>query len=260
MGGTKLAGALVAPDGSVVYASSVPTPPRDPGLAATVSLASSLVSEARSRELSVAGLGVGLPEYVSRSGLLTSSEVLDWTTQPSSQLASICPGVPVVVESDVRCGALAEWHLGAGRSYDGLFYVSLGTGLSSTLIADGLLVAGHRGEALALGELSVPASVHPSWEGNLESFASGAGLAARSGSLSSAGQALGLVLADIVALLDPPIVVIGGGLGTAATPLWEAMRDTYNDRASRRPNHPPIVQATLGPQASLIGAALAAFG
>ncbi len=206
------------------------------------------------------GLGVGMPEYVSRSGLLTSSEVLDWTTQPAALLSDLYPGVPVVVESDVRCGALAEWRLGAGRSYDGLFYVSLGTGLSSTLIADGRLLAGHRGEAIALGELSVPASIHPSWQGNLESFASGAGLAARAGDLTSAGQALGLVLADVVALLDPPLVVLGGGLGTAATPLWEALRDTYRGQTSRRPNAPPIIQATLGPDAGLIGAALAAFG
>lgn len=205
------------------------------------------------------GLGVGMPEYVDRSGCLTSSEVLDWTVQPAALLAEVCPGVPVVVESDVRCGALAEWKLGAGRTYDGLFYVSLGTGLSSTLVADGRLVAGHRGEAIALGELSVPASVHPSYEGNLESFASGAGLAARSGDLTSAGQALGLVLADAVALLDPPIVVIGGGLGTAATPLWEALRDMYAGRTSRRPHTPPIIQATLGPQASLLGAALFAL-
>lgn len=167
--------------------------------------------------------------------------------------------MPVVVESDVRCGALAEWRLGAGRTYDGLFYVSLGTGVSSTLVADGRMVSGHRGEAIALGELSVPASVHPSWEGNLESFASGAGLAARAGDLTSAGRALGLVLADAVALLDPPVVVIGGGLGTAATPLWEALRDMYLGRASRRPHPPPIVQATLGPQASLLGAALFAL-
>jgi glucokinase len=257
VGGTKLAGALVAPDGSLLYERSEPTPPRDPDLAGTVALARALIAAAAERELSVVGLGIGMPEYVDRSGSLTSREVLDWSAQPVSLLADL--GVPVTVESDVRCGALAEWRLGAGRSYDGLFYVSLGTGLSSTLVADGRLVAGARGEAIALGELSVPASVHPSWEGNLESFASGAALARRDGDFESAGKALGLVLADVVALLDPPVVAIGGGLGTAATPLWDALRDMYTGRTARRPFAPPIIQAELGPSAGLIGAGLAAF-
>jgi glucokinase len=63
----------------------------------------------------------------------------------------------------------------------------------------------------------------------------------------------------VVALLDPPVVVIGGGLGTAATPLWDALRDAYTGRTARRPAAPSIVQAQLGPRAGLIGAGLAAF-
>jgi glucokinase len=279
VGGTKLAGALVDADGQILLRVERPTPRSaddlgDPELAGTLALAGTLRAEAAARDWRITAVGAGFPEYVDDTGRLTSREVLAWTKQPADLLGRTGTE-PCVVESDVRCGALAEWRLGAGAGTSGLFYVSIGTGLSSTLVADGRLVRGARGEAIALGELpSVDGSAHtgprrlrrptPTPNRNLEAYASGAGVAARgggAGALESAGTALGAVLATMVLpLLDPPLIVIGGGLGTADTPYWTALTETYDRLAARRPNPPPVVRAKLGAHAGLVGAALFAYG
>lgn len=247
VGGTKLAGGLVDAGGRIRLKAERPTPPGDPELAGTLALAASLRAEAAERGWRVTAVGAGFPEYVDASGRLTSREVLAWTRQPAELL-----GAPCVVESDVRCGALAEWKLGAGAGTSGLFYVSIGTGLSSTLIADGRIVHGARGEAIALGEV-----------GDLEAYASGAGVAARGGgadALESAGRAVGTALAGtVLPLLDPPLIVLGGGLGSAETPYWTALTETYDRLAARRPNPPSVVRAKLGADAGLVGAALFAL-
>lgn len=275
VGGTKIAGALVDGALQIRYAAQIATPQSrsgaDPGLGATLALATELLGHVASQGWRVVGVGAGFPEYVDQSGHVTSREVLDWgSVQPKSVLAAACGGVPCVVESDVRCGAVAEWRCGAGRDRPGMFYVSLGTGLSAVSIVDGQVIRGERGEAIALGEWDVG-------DGNLESYASGAGIAGRypddvdtqeivrrayAGDaparhvLTTAGEALGSALADVVSLLDPPIIVLGGGLGCAETPLHQSLRATYDERVARRPSPPPLVRAELGSRAGVLGAAL----
>ncbi|MFJ5154544.1 ROK family protein [Streptomyces sp. NPDC088353] len=145
---------------------------------------------------------------------------------------------------------------------------------------DGRPVAGRRGEAIALGKLEVPASVDPDWRGNLEQYCSGRGIGARrtacggspepgarevtalarSGDpaaarvLTTAGQALGTVLGQLVRVLDPSAIVLGGGLGTGDGPLHTALREAYAHTTRTRPAPPPIHRAALGPDAGLIGA------
>lgn len=287
IGGTKIAGALVEPTGRIRYELQNATPWSDDGadlgLTATRSLAVDLSRHAQSRHWRVIGVGAGVPEYVDHAGRLTSREVLAWNDQPRDLLATVYPDLPCAVESDVRCGAVAEWRLGAAAGAPGLFYVSLGTGLASTAIVDGHVVRGARGEALALGEFGVPVGVSTTWQGNLEEFASGHGIAARYSEasgieatarqivarsvdgellattiLESAGRAIGTVLADIVALLDPPVIVLGGGLGAEETALSVALRSAYDERTTRRPAAPALCPAGLGGRAGVVGAALIA--
>ncbi|MFJ6215152.1 ROK family protein [Streptomyces sp. NPDC092296] len=287
IGGTKIAAGLVAPDGTLLHHRELPTPRttgdlRDPGLAGTAEAARTILADAARLGLTVTGLGAGFPEYVDADGRLTSREVLDWDTQPAALLtAHTPPGLPVAVDSDVRCGALGEARHGAGRHLPDFLYISLGTGLSSTLVINGRPLTGRRGEAIALGELEVPASVDPHWHGTLEQYCSGRGIAQRhttatgtptpgarevshlahSGDhtaahiLTTAGQALGTVLAHLVRLLDPTAIVLGGGLGTTSGPLHTALHTAYTHTTRSRPNPPPIHPPTLGPRAPLIGAA-----
>jgi glucokinase len=295
VGGTSIRCGLVTADGRVLKASTRPSVRdgrRDPGLAGTLAAAREMTAAAARWGVTVAGVGAGFPEHVDAAGRLTSREVLDWGTQPATVLAPLVPGRPVVVGSDVRCAALAEARSGRGRGRGSFLYVSLGTGLSAALVQDGRVWAGRRGEAVALGTFEVPASVDPGFSAGatgrprtLEEYASGAGIAARyaeaSGDevtetrevvrraeagdgtaadlLRTAGRALGTVLAWSVSLLDPEVVVLGGGLGSADGALHAALREAYT-ACCPRPASPAVLPAELGPAAGMLGAAFLAWG
>lgn len=284
VGGTKAHGALIGRDLAVHVEATEPTTGRDPGLRATSALVTALRGEAAARGLPITAIGAGFPEYVSPAGSLTSTEVLDWTTQPGDVLRELVPGVPAVVDSDVRCGALGELRRGA--AVDDFLYVSLGSGLSSVLVSGGTLRRGRRGEAIGLGEFAVPAEIDSGWQASLEAYASGTGIAERyaqatgTGSpdgarhvvgraaqgdelarqiLDTAGRAVGAALAQVVALLDPDMVILGGGLGTARTDVQPALRAELNRRTARRPGAPPLSVSDLGAAAGLWGAAFLAW-
>src|SRR5690606_13176840 len=161
------------------------------------------------------------------------------------------------------------------------FYVSLGSGLSSVQVSGGALRYGRRGEAIGLGEFVVPSDIDDDWRGSLEDYASGSGVAGRyaraTGSevpdgtrsvaaraaagddvarliLDTAGRAIGAALAQVVAVLDPHAVILGGGLGTAETELQAALRAELDWRTARRPDPPRLSVSELGPAAGLHGA------
>lgn len=271
VGGTKTRIGLVDAAGAVTHEHDVPTRVGADDVTRVVHLA--VVAVAQTRPDAVA---VGFPEYVGPDGRLTSTEVLTWATQPASALAAaLAPhglgADRIVIDSDVRLGAVGEAAWGSGRGVSSLLYVSLGTGLSSTLVLGGDPWPGARGEGIGLGEFHTD-------DGTLESQVSGAGiqaryeaatgqsltgreLAARAAAgdpgvrrmLTGAGVLLGDALADAVALLDPERVVLGGGWGTADTPLVSAAFTQYRTRVSRRPGAPPAVRAALGHRSGLLG-------
>lgn len=274
VGGSKLAGALLD-DAGIQARLERPTPgpigAADPGSAGLRALAAELAARAVGK---VSGVGLSFCEYVDR-GRLTSSEVMAWTVQPAEWLPAIFGDARVLVESDVRCGLLAEQRIGALRGHDSAVFVSWGTGLSSALLIDGAIWPGSRGRAIALGELGSPGP------GTLEGYASGGGMAARYASLSgrtkagarellraadqgdreavevadTAGSALADALAGLVRVIDPERVVLGGGLGCAdATLAHRAVRRRWSELGEPA----ELVTAEVGPAGPLFGAALAA--
>ena len=283
VGGTKARVALVRPDGSVLLVEETPTAAEggaDPGLARSLALADAVSAQARERGLAIAATGIGVPEYVDAHGMLRSRDVIGWDRQPSEVFADLGP---VVVESDVRCGAFAEARVGAGVGLDSMLYASIGTGISCALVIEGNLWRGHRGEAIALGELPVDRALDPGSATTLEEFASGAAIARRytrmtgesvsearevisradrgdsraAGIVDSAALALGAALAWAVHLMDPDRIVLGGGLGTSGGRWVDLVRDAYAGRS--RPWPPDIVGAALAADSGVVGAGLVAL-
>ena len=219
-------------------------------------------------------VGLGCCEYVD-GGRLTSAEVLAWTEQPADWLPTVFPRAAVVVESDVRCGLLAERRLGAARDVGVGRLRLLGYRVCRPRCCwTGGSGPGSRGRAIALGELPGPLGL------NLEGFVSGAGMAARWASATgrtgrdarallaaadsreptaqaiaaTAGQALAEALSGVVHLLDPARIVLGGGLGCADTVARRALIRHW----SRLGTPAELVIAELGPDGPLLGAGLAA--
>jgi glucokinase len=287
VGGTKLSAALVTRGLEVRHVEDVPTPRTDagcdPGLVELAALVQRLGDHAAERGVRIAAMGLGFPEYT-MDDRLTSREVFAWEVQPVVLFADA--GVPVAVDSDVRCAARAE---AAARQFDGtLLYVSWGTGISSTLVIGGRCLTGRRGEAIAMGELDVSAAVDPAWTGNLESFASGRGVQRRYSEATAVGdgggdldcaaitelatdgcrEALGVVgpaatavaraLHACIGLLDPDLVVLGGGIGSSGSLLPRLAIEELTTLQTR-PDPASVVPAKLGTRAGLLGAALAAW-
>jgi glucokinase len=216
---------------------------------------------------------------VDPSGEVFSDHRIRWTGLGAG--AAFNAVLPTVISADVRAAALAEARLGAGRGARDFYFVTIGTGIAGVLVLDGVPYAGSRGAALVIGNSMerhrCPACgrVHKQM---IEDVASGpalaqaCGLATAEAVLEAArrGDARALAtidratgeLARVLALLadglDPGLMVIGGGLGCAPGPYFDALcaqiRAGLWDGV---PNPLQITQAVMGPDAGLIGAALA---
>jgi glucokinase len=258
VGATKIAAALVdVAHGRVEAALRRPTEAARGGdavLADCVALARELAAGR-----AVAAVGLGVCELVDPAGRVHSAETVDW--RDTDLAAALGAVAPARVESDVRAAALAEARHGAGRTAADFLYVSVGSGISHCLVADGTPRAGARGSAMNTG-----APLVERWSGGL-ALARRTGRATAQEALADpeadatvrdAAERLGAVLAVLVNALDPGALVIGGGLGLDdryRAGVVEAMRPAIYDDAVR---DLPVHAAALGADAGAIGAALAA--
>jgi glucokinase len=283
VGGTKIAGGLVRlPAGEVIDRRRAPTRDAEGALADVVEMARDLAGQVPPGGL-FAGVGLGMPELVDLDGRLTSGVTIDW--RGASLAERFAEVGPVWVEADVRAAALAEARFGAGRGRRLFVYVTVGTGISHTLVQDGRPYAGARGNALVLasGPTSVRCPGCGTWARMvLEEVASGPGLvaaynagrpapveraedvlaAAEQGEpgaalvVRDAAEALGGAVGWLVNVLDPEAVVVGGGLGLAGGLYWAALLDSARRHVwAEAARGLPVVRAELGADAGLIGAA-----
>ena len=274
VGGTKIAGAVVDATGAVRNEQTVPTPHRGDGLSASTTLA--LIDRlAAAGGPDIEQAGVGVPEYVTPDGQINSALVLP-SLRSLPRISEA--GLGILIDSDVRCAARAEARFGRGCTLSSFVFAIIGTGISSTLVLDGRPWAGHRGEAIALGELGVdPAlALRPDAALTVEEQASGRAvgkaLAAAAGSTGAenagghrasiearAAEIVAVALSNAVQLLDPAAVIVGGGLGTSGGYFFESLARNYQELTSSRPQPPPLMPARLGSRAGVIGAALLAL-
>ncbi len=289
IGGTKTAGGLVLfPDGQVLARRLIATRPHRDGsdvLRDTLDLAADLIRDAASMGHVVDGIGAGVAELVDVDGEITSDACIPWRGIPVRQrLAELAPAV---VDADVRAAALGEALYGAGRRYDCFVFLTVGTGISHTLVQGGRPYAGAHGNALVLS--SGPTSHTCAHCGQrstmvLEEYASGRGIARRYAEktgddsvagedvtraanagnpdavqvVSSAGTALGVAVGFLVNVLDPEAIVVGGGLGLSGGHYWQNMVESTRAHIWAEASRGiPIVTAGLGTDAGIIGAAAA---
>jgi glucokinase len=291
VGGTKIAGGLVRfPEATLAEREVLATrPDRGPDavLADAAALAERLLRRAGVEARAVAGVGLGVPELVDLRGRVASGQTIDWRDAPlAERFAAIGP---VHVEADVRAAALAEARFGAGRPFRIFAFVTVGTGISSTLVLDGKPFAGARGNALVLASSPMPSACEPCGAPGrlaLEDLASGPALVRRyqrrrpgwigsaadvldaAASLDpeaiqvvqTAGAALGVVVAFLVNVLDPGAVIVGGGLGLAGGLYWSAFVEAARQHVwAPATRGLPLLPAALGADAGVIGAAAGAW-
>lgn len=204
---------------------------------------------------------------------------------------------PIILENDANCFALAEaklgagadWALGAGVAPEALCMigVTLGTGVGGGIIMNGALVRGKRGGAGEIGHSTLFPDGRPCYCGKLgcaEQYLSGGGFEASYSvrtshrERSSAREIFRLVeegnpfalsafesyrddlttfLSNLSNLLDPHVIVLGGGMSTQER-LYPGLVDRLRDACFLTQNPPPILKHRIGDSAGMIGAALLA--
>jgi glucokinase len=160
-------------------------------------------------------------------------------------------GLPAFVENDQNCAAMAEATVGAGRGFSRVFYVTVGTGIGGGLVMDGKLYNGRYGAA----------EIGHTWVGDrrLETVASGLAIERGVSTVAKSGRYLGVALANAIALINPDIVIVGGGVSLAGERFFRPLRATVRRRVFPvfRNNY-QIVPPALGENVVVVGAALLA--
>jgi glucokinase len=266
--------------GAPEHATRRPTPPDESAADALAAFAADLIAA----HGPVDAVGVGIPGIVDdRAGVAEFSVAPTWTDLPlRSLLTERLAGTPVALGHDVRLGGLAEGRIGAAAGSQDYLFVALGTGVGGMLCLDGVARLGPHHRAAEIGHVVVdPAGdlCGCGQRGCLETLASATGIAHRHGGglsaydvaqLAAAGdaravevwsqavEALAVALLGAVTLLDLDLVVIGGGVAQAGEQLLGPLRAELDARITfQRP--PRLVQAALGDEAAVAGAALIAL-
>jgi glucokinase len=287
VGGTKIVVGLVERDGTIARLERRPTPVES----AAMFLAGLAEAVEALRDESVGAVGIGIPSAIDqRSGTAVFSANIPLDGLDMRSWAAETFGLPTAIDNDANCAALAEWRAGAGRGTTDMVMVTLGTGIGGGLILGGKLYRGWIGAGAELGHMVVDGDGPLcqgacTGRGHLEGLASGRAVeaaavrllgpgagtpelvaAARQGdarareAIAVAGRWLGAGVASLVNLLNPELVVIGGGFGEAFDLLIDPVREVVaRDALSPARDVVRILPAELGPDAGVIGAALVGF-
>jgi fructokinase len=249
LGGTKIAGAALDADGRLRAEHRAAAPRHD--YAASIAAVGEMVAHLESLAGAKGTVGIGIPGSLSpRSGLVQNANSTWLNGRPFRRDLEAHLARPVRLANDANCFALSEAVDGAGAGARSVFGVILGTGCGGGLVVDGCLVDGPRGIAGEWGHNPLPWAEpheHPGptcWCGHrgcLETWVSGPGLeadharatgealsaetvaahaaagdgAARTTLDRHAGR-LARGLASVVNVLDPEVIVLGGGLSNLA--------------------------------------------
>ena len=274
LGGTKIE--AIALDGErEVFRERVATPRGD--YAATFSAVASIV-----RKIGSGSVGIGIPGALSRvTGLVKNANSTWLIGKPLKQDLERALGREVRLENDANCFALSEATDGAGRGARVVFGAILGTGVGGGIVVDGRVLTGpnaiagewgHNPLPLPAGaDLPLPAC-YCGRAGCIETYLSGPGLSrdheAASGERLEAAriavqrpermevyaERLARALASVINVLDPDVIVLGGGMSNAAQlydqvpKIWD--RYVFSDRVDTR-----VVRNVHGDSSGVRGAA-----
>jgi fructokinase len=284
LGGTKIEGIAIADDGSQLLRRRMAAPRGD--YDATLTAVIDFICEIE-HEVGVRGsVGIGIPGAVSPATQLIKNANSTWLIgRPLADDLARLLDRPVKLANDANCFALSEATDGAGAGADVVFGVILGTGTGAGVVVHGRVLTGANAIAGEWGHNPLPAptdderpgpACYCGRRGCVEVFLSGPGLARdyRDGALAAkeiaaraaGGEALALAalaryeerlaraLADVINILDPDVIVLGGGLSNierlyeSVPVLWRP--HVFSDSVATR-----LVRATHGDSSGVRGAA-----
>ena len=242
----------------------------------------------------VEGIGLDVPGAVSKDGLVLTGVNIGWegTKDAAGELSDLT-GLAVACANDANAAALGEQWMGSGKDTDSLLMVTLGTGVGAGVIIGGRIVAGAHGSAGEVGHTALfPELTEKCGCGNagcFEQVCSASGMVKKAEAYQKDGcfagipmeeltplaiykamerkvpeaetvwasytEDLGRGLAVFASVLDPDIIIIGGGISHAGEALLSPVRESYRKHVFYPAKDTPIVPAMLGNNAGIYGSA-----
>jgi glucokinase len=231
----------------------------------------------------IASVGIGIPglyDPVSGCTRFLVNVPGPWAGHPVAGPVSAATGVPAHLINDARAFGLAELRLGAGRGASSMVGLTLGTGVGGVLAIGGRVHQGHDGTAGEIGHQTIDPDGPWCGCGNrgcVEAYARADQIAAACGTataeeavqaaragdegavrgLRDVGRYLGIGIANMITVISPDRIVLGGGVAAAGDLLFEPIRDEIRRRVTTTSiDEVTIVPAELGTWAGSIGAAV----
>ncbi len=284
LGGTKIEGVVLNEMGEQIFRERIPTE-QEKGyehiLRQIKLLYNLMVKKIKSKPHT---LGMGTPGAIShRTGMLKNSNTACLRGRFSTQEAEKLLGHKIALENDANCFALAESLYGAGKGNDLVFGVIIGTGCGGGIVYKGEIFVGRQDIAGEWGHMSIDPNGPECYcgaRGCVETFISGGGLEKRFAKefgeninlneivnryrkqdskakkfMKEFFVRFGRSVANLINILDPDIVVLGGGVSNIdeiyTEGIEEVRRAVFSDSFET-----PVVKNKLGDSAGVIGAAL----
>lgn len=244
-------------------------------------------------KVQVIGVGYGGPVDHKTGEVVTSHQVQGWSGYPLGKWLRELTAVPVVVENDANTAAFGEALCGAGRGYSRVFYVTLGSGVGGGYVINKEIYHGDKPGEVEIGHIrldrkgtilehrcagwAVDKKIRNYVKRNPESILAGLVGSNRQGEarfllkaiqngdegaktiLQETAETFAFGLSHAIHLLNPEIIVLGGGLSLLGDPLVKAVVDKLPDYLMSVFNTPEIRIAELKEDAVCVGAALLAI-
>jgi glucokinase len=289
LGGTKMFGALANIGGEIQSEVTVNGhgTQNEASFHLLVNTIQQLIDSAINSGQQLAGIAVGAPGVTdAKTGIVRWAPSLNWRNYPVKEKLETRFNMPCSIDNDVNLAALGEHWFGAGQGSHSMVLIALGTGLGAGLILDGAI---YRGFTQSAGEVGYMVScrddLNQSYDkfGALESRISGTGIAKRAqilvakellensiGSITSHDvfeaareqekwaveilnqtvEELSMAIVNISTILDPEVIILGGGVARSADLLIPAVKKRIEGMI---PTIPEIKPSKLGRRAAVMG-------
>lgn len=299
LGGTNIAVGVVNDSFEIISYTTVPTEAHRPAEQVVATMAQAVqtvLAQAGLKAEDCAGIGVGAPGTCDvENGVVYRSYSLDWTDLPLAEMLGSYFPLPVLVNNDANCAALAEVKAGAAKGRSNIVLVTLGTGVGSGIVLDGKIYSGLKGNGAEMGHMTIQLDGEPCFcgcRGCWEAYASAtalirqaetaakqhpASLLNRVGKIDGkrvfdaadqgdeTAQAvidrycryLAVGIVGIVNMLAPEMILVGGGISRQGERILAPVRAyVAKNSFDKRPEALPVIApAQMGNEAGIVGAA-----
>ncbi|MGF7060899.1 ROK family protein [Brassicibacter mesophilus] len=287
VGGTFVKYGLLKENGNIIFKSKFPSPTENCKKNIPFKIVEQI--ERMSNKYSIDSVGISTTGKVdSKNGeiIFSSDNLPDYTGAKLSRDIEKLTGLDCSVENDVNAAALGESWKGAGKNVDTFVCITFGTGIGGAIIMDGELYKGIKNGAGEIGHMIINEGGERcscGGSGCYERYASTAALVRQYESLAKLprGSVNGKIIFDkvkngdelaldiynkflshivtglvnITHLLDPGLIVVGGGISEVGSPFFRRLNEMFAKKVMPSyGEHTEIVQADLGNDAGLVGA------